>query len=202
MSVRIRNWNKFQHFNDKRRTIWIKLYIDLLNNFEWHELDPKLSKFLINLWLLAGEKHGELPSVQAIAFRLRMQEKDVNSMIYQLSSWLEQDDIPLISEEYQDDVLDKNKNKNKNKKDDIRPDDISEELWDDFKKLREKKKATITSLVINKIRSEANKAGMTLSQAIEEMCVRGWTGFKASWITGSKNQESSNGFDEMLRRAK
>ncbi len=198
MTVRIRNWSKFQHFNDKRRTIWIKLYIDLLNNFEWHELDPKLSKFLINLWLLAGEKHGELPSVQAIAFRLRMQEKDVNSMIYQLSSWLEQDDIPLISEEYQVDVLDKNKNKNK--KDDVRPDDISEDLWKDFKKLREKKRATITDRVIKSIRNEASKANMSLSQAIEFMINKGWASFEADWVK-SKDKPSS-GFDEMLRRAK
>jgi hypothetical protein len=198
MTVRIRNWSKFQHFNDKRRTIWIKLYIDLLNNFEWHELDPKLSKFLINLWLLAGEKHGELPSVQSIAFRLRMQEKDVNSMIYQLSSWLEQDDIPLISQEYQDDVLDKNKNKNKN--DDIRPDDISEDLWKDFKKLRDKKRATITERVIKSIRNEATKANMSLAQAIEFMINKGWASFEADWVK-SKDKPSSS-FDEMLRRAK
>jgi len=198
MSVRIRNWNKFQHFNDKRRTIWIKLYIDLLNNFEWHELDPKLSKFLINLWLLAGEKHGELPSVQAIAFRLRMQEKDVNSMIYQLSSWLEQDDIPLISEEYQVDALEKNKNKNK--KDDIRPDDISEELWSEFKELRKQKKALITQRVINSIREEASKANISLTQAIEMMLVRNWMSFKAEWI--KPKDSSQNLFDSMLRRAK
>jgi hypothetical protein len=180
MTVRIRNWNKFQHFNDKRRTIWIKLYCDLLNNLEWHELDPKLSKFLINLWLLAAEKNGELPSIPAIAFRLRMQEKDIESMICKLNDWLEQDDIGVISTEYQDDVLEKNKNKNK--KDDIRPDDISEELWKDFKSLRSKKKAPITDRVLKTIRNEAEKAGMNLSQALELMVVRGWTGFDSTWV--------------------
>lgn len=180
MTVRIRNWNKFQHFNDKRRTIWIKLYCDLLNNLEWHELDPKLSKFLINLWLLAAEKNGELPSISAIAFRLRMQEKEIESMLYNLKDWMEQDDITVISTEYQDDVLEKNKNKNK--KDDIRPDDISEELWKDFKSLRSKKKAPITDRVLKTIRNEAAKIGMSLSEAIELMVVRGWTGFDSTWV--------------------
>ena len=81
-----------------------------------------------------------------------------------------------------------------------RPDDISEELWKDFKKLRDKKKAPITELVLTKIRAEAKNAGITLSQAMEEMCVRGWTAFKADWVK-SKNKPSSD-FDEMLRRAK
>jgi uncharacterized protein YdaU (DUF1376 family) len=81
-----------------------------------------------------------------------------------------------------------------------RPDDISEELWKDFKKLRDKKKAPITELVLTKIRAEAKNAGITLSQAMEEMCVRGWTAFKADWVK-SKDKPSS-GFDEMLRRAK
>jgi hypothetical protein len=198
MTVRIRNWNKFQHFNDKRRTIWIKLYCDLLNNLEWHELDPKLSKFLINLWLLAAEKNGELPSIPAIAFRLRMQEKDIESMICKLNDWLEQDDIGVISTEYQDDVLEKNKNKNK--KDDIRPDDISEELWSEFKELRKQKKALITQRVINSIREEASKANISLTQAIEMMLVRNWMSFKAEWI--KPKDSSQNLFDSMLRRAK
>ena len=74
------------------------------------------------------------------------------------------------------------KNQNKNKKDDIRPDDISEELWKDFKELRSKKKAPITDRVIKTIRNEAAKIGMSLSEAIELMVVRGWTGFDSTWV--------------------
>ena len=196
MTVRIRNWNKFQHFNDKRRTIWIKLYCDLLNNLEWHELDPKLSKFLINLWLLAAEKNGELPSIPAIAFRLRMQEKDIESMLCKLNDWLEQDDIAVISTEYQDDVLEKNKNKNK--KDDIRPDDISENTWNDFLAHRKAKKAPVTQTVMDKIIKEAQLAGWKLEDVLKEMCAQGWQGFKAEWV---KKKQYGNDFD-LFRRAK
>lgn len=196
MTVRIRNWNKFQHFNDKRRTIWIKLYCDLLNNLEWHELDPKLSKFLINLWLLAAEKNGELPSIPAIAFRLRMQEKDIESMICKLNDWLVQDDIGVISTEYQDDVLEKNKNKNK--KDDIRPDDISENTWNDFLAHRKAKKAPVTQTVMDKIIKEAQLAGWKLEDVLKEMCAQGWQGFKAEWV---EKKQYGNDFD-LFRRAK
>ena len=73
-----------------------------------------------------------------------------------------------------------------------RPDDISEELWKDFKKLRDKKKATITERVIKSIRNEATKANMSLSQAMEMMINRGWAGFEASWITNNvKKQEQT-----------
>jgi hypothetical protein len=63
-----------------------------------------------------------------------------------------------------------------------RPDDISEELWKDFKKLRSKKKAPLTELVIKRLRNEADKAGIPLTKAIETMCDRGWAGFQADWF--------------------
>jgi hypothetical protein len=62
-----------------------------------------------------------------------------------------------------------------------RPDDISEELWKDFKKLRSSKKAPVTELVIKLLRNESDKAGIPLSKAMETMCVRGWTSFKSDW---------------------
>ena len=37
---RIRNFDKFQHFKD-RRPPWIKLYRDLLEDLDWHEQNMK-----------------------------------------------------------------------------------------------------------------------------------------------------------------
>ena len=81
-----------------------------------------------------------------------------------------------------------------------RPNDISEELWSEFKELRKQKKALITQRVINSIREEATKANLSLSQAIEMMLVRNWISFKAEWI--KPKDSSQNLFDSMLRRAK
>ena len=102
--MKIKNWSQFQHFKD-RRPPWIKLYRDLLDDIEWHELDPKASKVLVMLWLIASENEGILPDAKRLAFRLRMSEKDVDNVISKLSHWLEQDDIKAISERHQHDRL-------------------------------------------------------------------------------------------------
>lgn len=100
----IKNWSKFQHFKD-RKPPWIKLYRDILDDLEWHELDPRASKVLVMCWLIASEDEGTLPDLKTLAFRLRMSEKDTKDCIIKLSHWLEQDDINVISEQYQHDLL-------------------------------------------------------------------------------------------------
>lgn len=99
----IKNWTKFQHFKD-RRPPWIKLYRDLLDDLEWHQLDPQAAKTLVMLWLIASESDGNLPEIKTLAFRLRMSEKDVLTCVNKLSHWLDQVDIKPISERYQDDL--------------------------------------------------------------------------------------------------
>jgi hypothetical protein len=102
--IRIKNWRKFQHFKN-RRPPWVKLYRELLDDPEWHDLDPAAAKFLVTLWLLASEdekQEGRLPDPKTIAFRLRLTEKEAKQRLAQVSSWLEQDDITTISPRYQD----------------------------------------------------------------------------------------------------
>lgn len=100
MTVRIKNWAQFQHFKD-RRPPWVKLYRDLLDDMEWHELDAKAAKALVMFWLIASEADGELPDTKKLAFRLRMSEKECLDVISKLSHWLEHDDINAISTRYQ-----------------------------------------------------------------------------------------------------
>jgi len=102
--MQIRNWKKFQHFKD-RKPPWVKLYRDILDDLDWHELDATASKVLIMCWLIASEDDGRLPPVKTLAFRLRMSEKQTNDCLNKLSHWLEQDDISVISEQYQSDSL-------------------------------------------------------------------------------------------------
>ena len=51
----------------------------------------------------------------------------------------------------------------------------------DFRKLRAGKKAPVTETAIAGIKREAEKAGMSLADALAMCCERGWTGFKADW---------------------
>ena len=122
MTIRIKNWSRFQHFKD-RRPLWVKLYRELLDDREWHKLDGDSAKMLVELWLLASESDGDLPPVDDIAFRLRTTAKKVNECLYQLSHWLEtdryQDDINLIQKNSVADVsdhLEKEKEKEKEKR--------------------------------------------------------------------------------------
>jgi hypothetical protein len=103
LTIRIKNWKQFQHFKD-RKPPWIKLYRDLLDDPEWHELDPLSAKVLVMLWLIASENNGELPSVKKLTFRLRMFEKQLLQTLTRLSHWLIQDDITPISSRYHDDA--------------------------------------------------------------------------------------------------
>jgi hypothetical protein len=102
--MKIKNWSKFQHFKD-RKPPWVKLYRELLDDIEWHLLDPKAAKVLTMLWLIASEDDGYLPDTKTLAFRLRLSETETKLAISKLNHWLIQDAIDLISERYQSDSL-------------------------------------------------------------------------------------------------
>lgn len=182
--MRIKNWAKFQHFKD-RRPPWIKLYRDLLDDIDWHELDDKSAKVLVMLWLIASEDDGVLPDMKKLAFRLRMKEADVSACCSKLSHWLEQDDINTISGGYQADAPEtETETEKRQKRDDTlhTPDGVSDDVWRAFLKVRKAKKAPMSDLALEGIRREADKAGWSLEDALSECVTRGWQAFKADWV--------------------
>jgi hypothetical protein len=190
MSIRVKNWSQFQHFKD-RKPIWIKLYRELLDDIQWHELDAKSSKVLVMLWLLASEDHGNLPDIKTISFRLRMSESDVNACISKLSHYLDQDASNVISSGYQDDLLEKRREEIDKKKKIVseKPENVAENVWNDFIALRNAKKAPVTVTVLEGITKEATKLNWSLERAMQEMCVQGWQGFKAKWVKDSEPEQ-------------
>ena len=187
--MRIKNWDRFQHFKD-RKPIWIKLYRDLLDDLNWHELDGKSAKALVMIWLIASEDCGQLPETKSLAFRLRMSEKDTKDIVTRLAAWLEQDDINGISEGYQDDMPEKRREETeKEKEKEIEaPEGVSQQVWDSFVKQRKIRKAQITQLVIDGIQEEADLAGWSLEKALNEVVVRNWQSFKADWVDKPVNK--------------
>lgn len=190
--MRVKNWNKFQHFKD-RKPPWIKLYRDILDDVNWHELDPVAAKALVMIWVIASEDGGELPNNKTLAFRLRLPEKTTVQLLNKLSQWLEQSDIKPISERYQADTpeteTETEREKEGEKDKEVRdialyPPEIPETLWVDFLKLRKAKKAPWNQTALDGFRREAATAGYTLEQAIRTTCERGWQGFKAEWVMG------------------
>ena len=68
---------------------------------------------------------------------------------------------------------------------------VSPQIARDFTALRKAKKAAITKTAVDGIRREADKAGLTLESALAMCCERGWTGFKAEWVTGTAREPQS-----------
>jgi uncharacterized protein YdaU (DUF1376 family) len=63
----------------------------------------------------------------------------------------------------------------------LRPDDVSESVWDDYLQIRKAKKSPLTQTALDGLNREADKAGVSLEQALTVCCERGWSGFKAEW---------------------
>lgn len=63
-----------------------------------------------------------------------------------------------------------------------KPEELSDEFWQDFLAYRKQKKAPVTERVVSLLRKEAKTAGWKLEEVINEMMVRNWTGFKADWV--------------------
>jgi hypothetical protein len=104
--LRIKNWHEFQHFKD-RTPPWIKLHKTILDQRDINAISDCSFRVLIGLWLLASEDHamqGNLPSIDDIAFRLRMSNAVINKALHELKPFVIQDDITAISPRYQDDA--------------------------------------------------------------------------------------------------
>jgi hypothetical protein len=207
----IKNWAKFQHFKD-RRPPWIKLYRDILDDKEWHKLDPIAAKDLVSFWLIASEYDGELPDIETLAFRMRRPESDVLASISKLSHWLEHDDIGLISachhvapvadvSDHQERETERETETEEEKKAPRKraaspdvvecPEDVAEQVWKDWVQHRKAKRATVTKTVIDGAREEAAKANLTLEGFLKVWVRRGTQGLEADWLKPNERGTAS-----------
>ena len=106
--MKVRNWDKFQPTMKDRNVIWIKLYRQILEDYEWHNLSSDSKATLIEILLLSSENNGQLPETHKIAFRLRKTEDFIQKQINLLSHWLQLDNN-LITTCEQDVALEKSR---------------------------------------------------------------------------------------------
>lgn len=75
----------------------------------------------------------------------------------------------------------------------------------DWLTLRKAKRLSPTETALNGVQAEAEKANVSMDEAIRTCCVRGWGGFKASWLEG--DSKPANGasvaseYDDLMRGA-
>lgn len=58
--------------NRKQRMTWFRFYTDAVNDPKVQRLSPQLFKTWVNILCLAGQNEGKLPSIDDIAFQLRI----------------------------------------------------------------------------------------------------------------------------------
>jgi hypothetical protein len=196
--MKIKNWHKFQHFKD-RKPPWVKLYRDLLDDIDWHELDPKSAKVLVMLWLIASEEDGNIPEVKRLAFRLRMSEKDTEVCLSKLSHWLDHDDVNVISEGYQDDApeteteTEKETKKEREKKATgvACPPTVDQQVWNDWLIIRKAKSLPMTETAWGQIQNEFRKANLNDQDGVKYCCLSNWASFKFSWYEKQMQEQNA-----------
>lgn len=198
MLIQPKNWAIFQHYKD-RSPPWIKLHRDLLNDRQFMRL-PIASKALAPmLWLLASENKDGIfdASVDELHFRLRLDEKDIKTGVKAL---IDNGFFVIVSEvlaecyqvaipEREGETEKETDKEKKRSKAATPPQDVDNEVWEDWKQLRKAKRATVTDTVVNEARKEATKAGMSLNQFFKEWCLRGSQGLKAEWLTNNQSDK-------------
>jgi hypothetical protein len=58
--IGVRNWVRFQHYNDERNIVWVKLYTSLLDDDDLHELPVETQLLWDRLLLLAARKRNAI----------------------------------------------------------------------------------------------------------------------------------------------
>lgn len=198
--MKIRNWSKFQHFKD-RRPPWIKIHREILDQRDINLLSDCSFRVLVGLWLLASEDEemdGNLPSIEDIAFRLRMTIPNINKALADLKPFLYQDDVNLLSDGCHDDDPEteaEKRQRQRREREEAMPLFTKNDLWKEWMSVRVKKKAVnsdkaIDSLV-NKIILIEQSGKYTAEQAITTAVENSWKSVCLEWMD-NQNQSTSN----------
>jgi len=68
--LRVKNWDELQHYGN-RNPSWIKLYLRLLDDYDFAQLSDAEVGQLVKVWLLAARSKGEVPyDIKWIASRI------------------------------------------------------------------------------------------------------------------------------------
>jgi len=85
----------------------------------------------------------------------------------------------------------------------ITPEGVSDSIFKDYMEVRKAKKAKWTETALKGLLRESEKAKITLQEAMQICCERGWIGFKAEWIQqeAKKAKELPLGTNEQIEQA-
>jgi hypothetical protein len=188
--MRIKNWEKFQHYK-YRNPPWVRLYKGLIDDPEFMSLSGDASKLLACCWLLASEHDGVLPSVEKIAWRLRMTVNAVKKLIPELSHWLIDDASTVLADCEQDapsDTVQSTETEGRANARTILKSVLDEERAKAVVEHRQKIKKPLTAHAA-KLLAEKFRKCADPNAAADTMVASGWQGFEPEWLTN----RTSNG---------
>ena len=62
-----------------------------------------------------------------------------------------------------------------------KPDDVTQQVWDDHLKIRKVKKLPLTQTAFEEMSAQIDKAGLTLEGGLRYACGKNWASFDAGW---------------------
>lgn len=135
--IEVKNFDKFQHYKD-RNPIWIKLYYELLDDYEFSRLDDAAKWLAVGLWMLASRCGNRIPNdSEWIAKRLSLKAKpNLNALLgsgFISIVAMEQSASNALASRYQDACLEKETEKETEKKKDLGAASLLfEVVWTDY----------------------------------------------------------------------
>lgn len=80
--LQVKNWSRFQQYKDRRPT-WIKIYVELLDDYDFGKLPDAMKAHLVGIWLLAAQTDNKIAAdVAWITRKINATERvDVKALI-------------------------------------------------------------------------------------------------------------------------
>jgi hypothetical protein len=87
--LRVKNWDRFQHYKSRENApSWIKMYPDLLLDYQFQKLGEADRYRIIGIWLLAGKLRNRIP-FDAKFVAKAIDVRKVNLEAFVRTGWLE-----------------------------------------------------------------------------------------------------------------
>jgi len=108
MTLRIRNWDRWQSYRrDRGQPPWIKVHRRLMSNAGWAALTDAQKGQMVQIWLLAADRDGEIPDEPKVLQKLCMLDSEPNLEVFAkqgfITGW-RQGDVTVTSERRQHDA--------------------------------------------------------------------------------------------------
>lgn len=92
MTLRVRNWEKWQTYRrDRGQPPWIKVHRQLLRDQNWVALSDTQRGQLVGMWILAADRDGELPADARLVAKLCYMDETPDLQLFISLGFLEGD---------------------------------------------------------------------------------------------------------------